>query len=277
MINTPLSTSIGRFTGTSISTVIGFDFANPDDAILALFAGGKQGVWYDPSDKSTLFQDVAGTVPVTKDGDPVALMRDKSGNGNHATQTVSASRPVYKTDGILHWLVFDGADDSMKITLSKALSPSGELTIATGIKSSATSASMLIEQGVNTGSTNAFYLTANGTSYEYLGRGNRVGTGEDIALVMTVTRHAVLISEQAINSGVAASLSVNNLAPSISTNTTFGGGGFGTLDIYIGSRTGSLLIYKGEIHGIVIVDSILSNDNKAMLKNYLATKSGVTL
>lgn len=38
------------------------------------------------SDKSTLFQDVAGTVPVTKDGDPVGLIRDKSGNGNHATQ-----------------------------------------------------------------------------------------------------------------------------------------------------------------------------------------------
>lgn len=80
---------------------------------LDLFAGGKQGVWYDPSDKSTLFQDVAGTVPVTTDGDPVALMRDKSGNGNHAAQSVSTSRPVYKTDGNLHWLYFDGADDSL--------------------------------------------------------------------------------------------------------------------------------------------------------------------
>lgn len=81
---------------------------------MTLFAGGKQGVWYDPSDKSTLYQDAAGTVPVTKDGDPVALMRDKSGNGNHAVQTTSAARPVYKTDGILHWLRFDGIDDSFE-------------------------------------------------------------------------------------------------------------------------------------------------------------------
>lgn len=80
---------------------------------LDLFVGGKQGVWYDPSDLSTLYQDVAGTVPVTKDGDPVALMRDKSGNGNHAVQTVSTSRPVYKTDGVLHWLKPDGIDDSL--------------------------------------------------------------------------------------------------------------------------------------------------------------------
>lgn len=78
---------------------------------MTLFAGGKQGVWYDPSDKSTLFQDVAGTVAVTKSGDPVGLMKDKSGNGNHAVQTVSASRPTYQTDGILHWLQGDGVDD----------------------------------------------------------------------------------------------------------------------------------------------------------------------
>ena len=85
---------------------------------MTLFAGGKQGVWYDPSDKSTLFQDVAGTVPVTKDGDPVALMRDKSGNNNHATQSVSTARPIYKTDGILHWLKFDGVDDAFIIPVS---------------------------------------------------------------------------------------------------------------------------------------------------------------
>ena len=89
-----------------------FGFGSSEFSPLDLFAGGKQGVWYDPSDKSTLFQDVAGTVPVTKDGDPVALMRDKSGNGNHATQSVSTARPVYKTDGILHWLEPDGVDDS---------------------------------------------------------------------------------------------------------------------------------------------------------------------
>ena len=82
-----------------------------DKVIEELFAGDKQGVWYDPSDITTLFQDVEGTVPVTKDGDPVALMKDKSGNGNHATQSVSTARPVYKTDGILHWLEIDGIDD----------------------------------------------------------------------------------------------------------------------------------------------------------------------
>jgi len=47
------------------------------DAIKALFVSGQQGVWYDPSDFSTLFQDAAGTTPVTAVEQPVGLMLDK--------------------------------------------------------------------------------------------------------------------------------------------------------------------------------------------------------
>jgi hypothetical protein len=43
-----------------------------------LFANNEPGVWYDPSDLSTLFQDTAGTTPVTTPGQTVALMLDKS-------------------------------------------------------------------------------------------------------------------------------------------------------------------------------------------------------
>lgn len=56
-----------------------------------LFASGEQGVWYDPSDLSTLFQDTAGTTPVTEVGQLVRRMLDKSGRGNHATQTGSSA------------------------------------------------------------------------------------------------------------------------------------------------------------------------------------------
>lgn len=42
-----------------------------------LFASGEQGVWYDPSDLSTLYQDHLGTTPAAY-GQPVGLMLDKS-------------------------------------------------------------------------------------------------------------------------------------------------------------------------------------------------------
>lgn len=45
---------------------------------LSLFAAGEQGAIYDPSGLSTLFQDSAGTTPVTATGQPVGLILDKS-------------------------------------------------------------------------------------------------------------------------------------------------------------------------------------------------------
>lgn len=80
-----------------------------------LFASGEQGIWLDPSDFTTMFQDSAGTTPVTADGQPVGLILDKSGNGNHASQATAAARPLYKTDGTYHWLQFDGVDDFFQV------------------------------------------------------------------------------------------------------------------------------------------------------------------
>jgi len=63
-------------------------------AIAALFRSSEQGAWYDPSDMTTLFQDSAGTTPVTSMEQPVGKMLDKSGRGNHATQPTAINRPV---------------------------------------------------------------------------------------------------------------------------------------------------------------------------------------
>ena len=46
--------------------------------VAGLFQNNEPGVWYDPSDLSTLYQDAAGTTPVTAVEQPVGLMLDKS-------------------------------------------------------------------------------------------------------------------------------------------------------------------------------------------------------
>jgi len=48
-----------------------------DYYINSLFVSGEQGIWLDPSDFSTLYQDAAGTTPVTAVGQPVGLALDK--------------------------------------------------------------------------------------------------------------------------------------------------------------------------------------------------------
>ena len=70
------------------------------------------GAWYDPSDLTTMFQDAAGTTPVTAAGQPVGLILDKSGNGYHASQSTSTARPLFQIDGGGNaYLSFDGVDD----------------------------------------------------------------------------------------------------------------------------------------------------------------------
>src|SRR3972149_1256765 len=89
----PFATKYGVLNNLSTSSPRGtvFDpYTSPD----ALFINNEQGVWYDPSDFSTMWQDAAATTPVTAVEQPVGKILDKSGRGNHATQATSASRPV---------------------------------------------------------------------------------------------------------------------------------------------------------------------------------------
>lgn len=60
------------------ATVIGGKKPSFNLEILKLFANGEQGFWYDPNDMGTMFQDAAGTVPVTSAGQAVGLVLDKS-------------------------------------------------------------------------------------------------------------------------------------------------------------------------------------------------------
>jgi large repetitive protein len=69
--------------------------------------------WHDASQASFMTTDTACTTAVSTSGDSVACWKDKSGNGNNATQATAASQGQYSTTGINGNTVvnFDGADD----------------------------------------------------------------------------------------------------------------------------------------------------------------------
>lgn len=120
------TTTVGRTTIQGATTVGGFNPAT-------LFSAGEQGVWYDPSDLSTLFQDSAGTIPVTALEQPVGRMLDKSGRGNHATQATSANRPVVsaRVNILTYSEQFDNAawsKEYVTVTADATVAPNGALT-----------------------------------------------------------------------------------------------------------------------------------------------------
>ena len=81
-----LVANIARPISSAISTAFAMDnYGKLNDygklgawSPLSLFAASEVGVFYDPSDLSTMFQDSAGTTSVTADGQSVGLILDKS-------------------------------------------------------------------------------------------------------------------------------------------------------------------------------------------------------
>ncbi len=98
MIKTPLSTVIG---GAGIwtpgCTVIGSMQKTLDQLIKSMFANSEQGFTRTLNDLSTLYQDAAGTVPVTGVGQPVGLVLDKSKGLALSAELLTALSPLNST------------------------------------------------------------------------------------------------------------------------------------------------------------------------------------
>jgi hypothetical protein len=93
----------------------------PNAVPATLFYQGEQGVWYDPSDLSTMFQDAVGLIPVTDVEQPVRRILDKSGNNHHATASADARRPVLSAR--VNQLVATEAFDAASWTRTNLLVP----------------------------------------------------------------------------------------------------------------------------------------------------------
>jgi hypothetical protein len=128
----------------------------------SLFAAGEQGVWYDPSDMTTLFQDSAGTTPVTAVEQPVGLMLDlsKSGVGTNGAKRVN----------LLTWTeAFNDAawtKTNSTVTQNAATAPDGTLT-ADALYTTAATAIFVIGQNhtLGSGSTALIYAQENTTGF----------------------------------------------------------------------------------------------------------------
>lgn len=71
--------SVSRSVGRPVTrSVLAGQLNNPTQLIKSLFSSNEVGFAYDPNDLTTLYQDAAGTIPVTAAGQPVGLMLDKS-------------------------------------------------------------------------------------------------------------------------------------------------------------------------------------------------------
>ena len=218
----------------------------------SLFASGEQGIWLDPSDFSTMFQDAAGTTPVTAVGQPVGKILDKSGRGNHATQSTGASRPTLQQDSNgMYYLSFDGTDDGMA-TPSINFTGTNKMTVWAGVRKLSDAAVGLVVElsassGVNNGS---FYLVASasaGANYQLLSKGTVLAAATPSGVAAPITNVLTGICDI---SGDLCRLRVNGTATSATTDQ--GTGNYGNYPLYIGRRGGTTLPFNGRIYQLIV-------------------------
>lgn len=222
--------------------------------VAALFSAGEKGVWYDPSDFSTMFQDAAGSTPVTAVGQPVGRILDKSGRGNHATQSTSTKRPVLQQDANgKYYLLFDGIDDALQ-TASVNFTGTDKMTVFAGLsKFNQNNTSALAELSQNINFNNgAFFIGAptSTNSYQF----NSKGTSEALAPVPASKYPSP--SKNVITclgdiSGDSLSMRVNGIQEAISTADQ-GTGNYGNYPLYIGSRGGTTSPFNGRLYSLII-------------------------
>lgn len=160
----------------------------------SLFSTGAQGVWYDPSDLTTLFEDAAGTIPITSPlGKPVGLMLDKSRglvlgpelvtNGDFSNGTASWSSTSFASTAsvvngefrVTATAAYGGKMQAISCVVGKTYKITGSVrsldgssfAIRVGIQSNGTvtgAPSGFIETSSSTAITGSFYFTATQTT-----------------------------------------------------------------------------------------------------------------
>jgi hypothetical protein len=239
--------------------------------------------WYDPSDLTTMFQTGSRAAPgtaVSADGDPVGLILDKSGNQLDLTQGTAANRPLYKTSGGLHWLQFDGSDDSLSINHA-SLRLLGDMTLcAAAYKNAGGSFGGILSCQTGAATVNAYewrfssaagdlepqFVSADGAAAE----ADAPSTAELLhtfatACVSSIRRDGGATVEFGLDG--AREVEIHTTVPTADASSVF----------VMGNRSAGGIPLAGRIYQASVFGSYLSNGDLALLETHHGAKCGVVL
>jgi len=221
-----------------------------------LFGAGEQGGWYDVSDMSTLFQDAAGTTPVTAVEQPVGRILDKSGRGNHATQATTTKRPTLKQDANgCYYLSFDGVDDAMQ-TGNIDFTGTDKMTVWAGVTKLSDAAAGIVAELSPSQATNigSFYLAAPysaAPNVGFLARGT-VNTSLPAADATWAAPASLVATGQGLIGGATPNILRTTGKPERTIANSIGTGNYGNYPLYIGARAGTSIFFNGRLYSLIL-------------------------
>nr|BDD44692.1 hypothetical protein 22 [Legionellales bacterium] len=235
-----------------------------------IFGGPK--LW-TPSDITTkLWLDAYDEDTITDSGGAVSQWDDKSGNANHATQGAGAAQPLTNnaTIGGYNALDFDGSDDRLVLTSNDAFDEPFTIYVVFNYNSGGRAYSRILgrRNGANDGcvaisttdSTPSItpIITTSATSY---------------SITPTITQDADHMVGMTYEAGGNLEVKYDGTAETpVATSGTFDNSN-ATAGV-IGDTAESTREFPGQIGEVVIVNSVLSDDDINKLEGYLAHKWG---
>lgn len=253
---------------------------NPEALIRGLFANGEQGGWWDPSDLSSMFQDSAGTTPVIAAGDPVGMIRDKSGRGNHRTQATAASRPTLTQDASgFYYLNYDGVDDSMA-TAAIDFTATDKMTLVVGINKTSDAANghfveLSADASVNNGAFSLYAPVVGTNSYRWISKGTVGATAATGAAAFPAGTGNVVTGLGDI-SGDSAILRVNGTVVATAA-TDQGTGNFGNFALFFGRRNNTANPLNGREYQTIIRGAASTAAQIAQAERFVGARMGIAL
>jgi hypothetical protein len=262
----------GLWSGAS-GLIAGFDGFSP----LSLFAAGEQGYWLDPSDFSTMFQDAAGTTPVTAVGQSVRLMLDKSGRGNTFTQANVANAPLLQQDTSgRYFLLFDGSDDWLQSAATINPGAVDKVQVFAGVRKLSDAATgAVLESSSNPNSNNGVIdiqaPSGAAANYRFGSRGT-VGQGATSAGFPAPSTN--VLTGLGDISGDSVILRVNGTQAASSTADQ-GTGNYLTYTHFIGRRAGTALPFNGRLYQMITrFGANLTADQIAATETFVNQRTG---
>jgi hypothetical protein len=233
--------------------------------------------WYDPYDLSTMFQDDAGTTPVTAANQTVGRILDKSGNGYHRIQPSADSRPILRNSGGLWYLEYDGVDDGMYTVGNVNHSVSDEVTVCMGMRklSDAALAAAYSLSSTPTSTNGTFCLFAPSTAAANFAARSR-GTTNSITTASGLAAPITGVMTQQAKIATPISLLRRNGSQITSTSSSQGTGNYSSQIMYFGDLGGLNRCQMYE-YGSAGFTTVLTGTDLANIEQFMAEKAEVTL
>ena len=248
----------------------------------ALFSANEQGVWYDPSDFSTLFQDAAGTTPVTAIEQPVGKILDKSGRGNHAAQSSNSARPTLKQDATGKYYLLFTTNNYLYTINTVNLTSTNKLTYWLAMTRLSNSAfegegNILTFRLSNTASGQFGFVTPLFPNQPNTALAFSGGTAFTNSSLFTYYLNEKAIFCASADIGAPYLILRKNATQLYNVTDTQGTGNYGNYNLNINSRWDFSLRVNCTIYQIIVRGAQTPANLITATERYVARKTGVTL